>query len=69
MKNASLYFFLRVSLSQYNHEMLGFRKLLEKHVKWSETAVLSHLFAFNIKKVSPVDFLFFSFFFVFSNLI
>ena len=38
MKNALLYFFI----------MLGFRK----HAKWSETTVLSHLFAFNIKHIT-----------------
>ena len=55
MKNALLHFF-RVSLCQYNHEMLGFRKLLEKHVKWSETTVLSHLFAFEKFSLSGFSF-------------
>ena len=51
MQNALLYFF-RVSLCQYNHEMLRFIKLSEKHANWSETTVLLHPFALNIKKIS-----------------
>ena len=39
--------------------MLGVRKLLEKHAKWSETTVLSHLFAFDIEKFSLSSFSFF----------
>ena len=53
------YIFFRFSLCQYNHEMLGFRKLSEKHVKWSESTVQSHLFAFDIKKLTPSSFSFF----------
>ena len=47
-----LYIFFRVSFFQCILEMLGFRKLSGEHAEWSKTAILSHLFAFIIKKVT-----------------
>ena len=51
MKNVLLYFF-RVSLFQNIHEMSEFRKLSEKHAKKCDTTILTHLFAFIIKKIT-----------------
>ena len=54
MKNAFFYFFI-VKLCQYIHEILGFRKLSEKHAKWVKLQK-SHLFAFIIKKITLSSF-------------
>ena len=33
--------FFMVKLCQYIHEILGFRKLSEKHMKWGETTEIT----------------------------
>ena len=53
MKNVLFYFF-RVSLSQYNHEMLGFRKLsknMRNGVKLQYCHIFLHSVLYFFKKV------------------